>query len=279
MRHAVFGLGNVGKSLFDLLVESRLDVVGYDPRHRPGTIAEARAATIWWVCVPTIPTASRSLDFSIVAAVLRDATSQRHRPLVVVKSTLPPAAPAVLSTVYDRFAIVPEWLVERRAAETIRNPARIVVGADSGLHDEVLAALRAVEPWRYAPVIRTTPIEAVMVKLGANAMLAARVGLANELAEGCEALGARAAVVLRAIGADPRIGPAHMEVPGPDGMRGFGGGCLPKDLDALVTGIAEPPGFAAVALANRARRPDAYPEIVARRSDRFPEVDAAAGSR
>ena len=33
---------------------------------------------------------------------------------------------------------------------------------------------------------------------------------------------------------DSRIGKSHLMVPGPDGDRGFGGHCFPKDLKALV---------------------------------------------
>tara|TARA_Y100000813_G_C23889035_1_gene224028 strand:- start:162 stop:470 length:309 start_codon:yes stop_codon:yes gene_type:complete len=34
--------------------------------------------------------------------------------------------------------------------------------------------------------------------------------------------------------AEGRIGPSHLQVPGPDGKLGFGGACFPKDLSALI---------------------------------------------
>ncbi len=33
---------------------------------------------------------------------------------------------------------------------------------------------------------------------------------------------------------DSRIGKSHMMVPGPDGKKGFGGSCFPKDINALM---------------------------------------------
>ena len=33
---------------------------------------------------------------------------------------------------------------------------------------------------------------------------------------------------------DERLGLSHWGVPGPDGDRGFGGHCFPKDLSALI---------------------------------------------
>jgi UDPglucose 6-dehydrogenase len=33
---------------------------------------------------------------------------------------------------------------------------------------------------------------------------------------------------------DGRIGTTHMNVPGPDGKLGWGGGCFPKDVAAII---------------------------------------------
>jgi UDPglucose 6-dehydrogenase len=33
---------------------------------------------------------------------------------------------------------------------------------------------------------------------------------------------------------DGRIGHTHLGVPGPDGKRGFGGSCFPKDIQAMI---------------------------------------------
>ena len=37
---------------------------------------------------------------------------------------------------------------------------------------------------------------------------------------------------------DKRLGKSHWQVPGPDGDFGFGGHCLPKDTNALIS-VAE----------------------------------------
>ena len=34
---------------------------------------------------------------------------------------------------------------------------------------------------------------------------------------------------------DGRIGHSHLSVPGPDGKKGFGGSCFPKDIQALIS--------------------------------------------
>ena len=40
--------------------------------------------------------------------------------------------------------------------------------------------------------------------------------------------------IVRAVGADDRVGMGHTRVPGFDGKRGFGGACLPKDTRAFL---------------------------------------------
>ena len=53
---------------------------------------------------------------------------------------------------------------------------------------------------------------------------------ASLLAEKC---GADWDVAIKGFLMDSRIGQSHYQVPGPDGKLGFGGHCLPKDINAL----------------------------------------------
>ena len=66
-------------------------------------------------------------------------------------------------------------------------------------------------------------------------MLAVKVSFANELAEVCERFGVEWSRVQPGVGLDRRIGPDHLQV-SPE--RGFGGACLPKDLDGLIAEAA-----------------------------------------
>jgi UDPglucose 6-dehydrogenase len=81
---------------------------------------------------------------------------------------------------------------------------------------------------------------------------------ANEMAELAGRLGVSWEPVRQALVLDPRIGDGHLRVPGPDGQRGFGGSCLPKDMAALVALGAEVdvalPVVEAALVANHGRR-------------------------
>ena len=39
---------------------------------------------------------------------------------------------------------------------------------------------------------------------------------------------------IETVSLDKRIGDSHMNVPGHDGKKGFGGACFPKDISALL---------------------------------------------
>lgn len=77
-------------------------------------------------------------------------------------------------------------------------------------------------------------------------MLSVKVAFANEISQICEALDSKGLnidydKVVEYAKFDKRLGDSHWSVPGPvpthDGryVRGFGGHCFPKDINALMT--------------------------------------------
>jgi UDPglucose 6-dehydrogenase len=75
----------------------------------------------------------------------------------------------------------------------------------------------------------TTINSAELIKHASNSFLALKISYANMVADLAERLGADIGEVTRAMGLDPRIGPSFLSA----GL-GFGGFCLPKDLQAFV---------------------------------------------
>ena len=81
-----------------------------------------------------------------------------------------------------------------------------------------------------APVFVTTTVNsAELIKHASNSFLALKISFANSLADMCEQLGADVEEVTAAVGMDPRIGPQFLKA----GL-GFGGFCLPKDVQAFI---------------------------------------------
>ena len=72
------------------------------------------------------------------------------------------------------------------------------------------------------------------VKYFINTFLATKVSFANEMKQVCDASEIDYKRVVDLALYDARIGRSHLQVPGPDGLNGFGGKCFPKDLNAFT---------------------------------------------
>lgn len=208
-----------------------------------------------FICVGTPPLPNGDADLSAIDLVARMvATEARSPKLVVEKSTVPARTGQELKralSVYGRktnvkFSVAsnPEFLREGTAVEDFLHPDRIVVGVDDETAERQLQEI-------YHPVLErkftcpvhdgkcpagpapgwlvTTINSAELIKHASNSFLALKISYANMLADLAERLGADIGEVVRAMGLDPRIGPSFLSA----GL-GFGGFCLPKDLQAFV---------------------------------------------
>jgi UDPglucose 6-dehydrogenase len=128
--------------------------------------------------------------------------------------------------------------------EDFLHPDRIVVGVEDEVAEKQLKEI-------YRPVLErsfkcpvhsgkcpdvplpawlvTTINSAELIKHASNSFLAVKISYANMVADLAEKLGADIEEVVRAVGMDPRIGRSFFHA----GI-GFGGFCLPKDLQAFV---------------------------------------------
>lgn len=166
---------------------------------------------------------------------------------LVTKSTVPVGtARALAARVAARglagrvlVASNPEFLREGTALADALHPDRIVVGVQE---PEAAAILQELYAGIDAPLIVTNWETAELIKYAANAFLATRISLVNELADLAEATGADIVEVARGIGLDPRIGPHYLKA----GL-GYGGSCLPKDVAGLIH-MAQEEGVAPVLL-------------------------------
>ena len=70
-----------------------------------------------------------------------------------------------------------------------------------------------------------------MIKTAQNTMLASRVAIANMIYDACQNNNINYDKIKKiAFDNFEILGPHMVQVPGPDGSRGFGGKCLPKDI-------------------------------------------------
>ncbi|HEV8384145.1 MAG TPA: UDP-glucose/GDP-mannose dehydrogenase family protein [Candidatus Acidoferrales bacterium] len=208
-----------------------------------------------FICVGTPPLETGDADLSAIDNVARlIATESRSSKLVIEKSTVPVQTGQQLKralAVYGRHSGVefqvasnPEFLREGTAVLDFLYPDRIVIGVDDGAAERMLRDIyrpilertfncplpEAVRPKVPLPAFIVTTINsAELIKHASNSFLALKISYANALADLCERLNANVEEVTRAMGMDPRIGPQFLKA----GL-GFGGFCLPKDVQAFI---------------------------------------------
>jgi UDPglucose 6-dehydrogenase len=234
----IVGLGIVGRTVREALADAAIPTRGYDLYQGEGHPSDMRDCAVVLMCVPTPCSEHGGYDLTEVWACAR-MLAEHLDPgaIIAVKSTVPPGTCDRLHRAHPQleFASVPEFLVATKPRESFHDAQRIIIGARTFWAGDLLEGLmHRLVPG--AAIVRVRPIEAELLKLSANALLAAKVTVANELAEVCASHGVRWSSIQHAIGMDPRIGPAHLTVT-PE--RGFGGQCLPKDLDGLIAASRE----------------------------------------
>ena len=198
-------------------------------------------AEILMIAVGTPPQEDGSADLNHVLAVAKEVGSCVNRDLlVVVKSTVPvgtceKVAGEIRAQQDQRgtdhevaVASNPEFLKEGAAISDFMKPDRIVVGVDRESAVELLRELYAPFNRNHEKLLVMDLRSAELTKYAANAMLATKISLMNELANVAEHVGADIEQVRNGIGSDPRIGYSFI-YPG----AGYGGSCFPKDIRAL----------------------------------------------
>jgi UDPglucose 6-dehydrogenase len=244
----------------------------------PESWADAQAI---FLAVGTPSRADGAIDLSFIEAAARQvAPGLRPDAVLVVKSTVVAGTARRLREIVAEakggldFSIAsnPEFLREGSAVEDFMNPDRIVIGTDDPRARKVLESIYAPLLDRDVPCVRTTTLNAELIKYAANAFLALKIGFINEIADLCEAIGGDVAAISEGMGLDRRIGSAFLAA-GP----GFGGSCFPKDTRALAA-IGRSHGAPLHSVETLVRRNEERKSAVARRIlDLL--GDAPAGSR
>jgi len=122
----------------------------------------------------------------------------------------------------------PEFLKEGAAISDFMKPDRIVVGVEDERSEELLRELYAPFNRNHEKLLCMDVRSSELTKYAANAMLATKISLMNELSNVADRVGADIEHVRNGIGSDPRIGYSFI-YPG----AGYGGSCFPKDVRAL----------------------------------------------
>ena len=222
-------------------LHSEIKVFDKDPKKSTHTLEEVvNDSEFIFVCVPTPMKEAQGgeIDTTIIESVFSDAKSIMKlgmNPIFIIKSTVTPGTLESLQNKYPSLNIIhsPEFLTERAANLDFINASRIVLGGDKELTDEVKELFR--ERFPYKKIIQTDVTTAQFIKYMANCFFAVKVSFMNEMKQGADTLGVNWNDAMHGFVTDGRIGNSHLDVPGHDGLLGFGGKCFPKDLNAFIS--------------------------------------------
>jgi UDPglucose 6-dehydrogenase len=209
------------------------------------TSSQKQAVTsgdILFIAAGTPPKLDGSADLSAIYDIATHIGRNLHSQAVVVtKSTVPVGTSIKVKEIIQSelnkrnevidFHIVsnPEFLKEGTALDDFMKPDRIVVGAESSTGLDAMRELFAPFQRRESVIIEMDIASAELTKYTANAFLAARISLMNEISTISERVGADIEMVRHGVGSDPRIGPSFLYA-----GCGYGGSCFPKDVNSLI---------------------------------------------
>lgn len=277
--------------------QGRVDAVnaGASPLHEPGLtemlqrvrcegrltagtdLAGAVAASDLAIIAVGTPGDGEKIDLRQVEGAAREigaaiASRGEHFTIAVKSTVVPGTTDTVVRQAVEAasgkkagtfgLAMNPEFLREGSAVADFMDPDRIVVG---GLDAASVDAVMGLYDGFSCPKLRTNLRNAELIKYAFNSLLATLVSFSNEIAGMCEAMpGTDVDVVMSGVHHDRRLMPVVEGRPVRPGIlsylqagAGFGGSCLPKDVNALrvfARGVGAPsPLLDAVMAVNQAR--------------------------
>ena len=220
----IIGYGVVGKAVANGF--GKTAILLSDPKYNDLSIEYmcSKSPEAIFVCVPT-PT--DDTNYSIVKDVLRRISQTGYGNLVVVKSTILPEHLEGIDVIYN-----PEFLSRSSANEDFVNPPFVLIGGPRA--EELVEIYRKYSTVNLHKVLVTDIKTAAMAKYVMNTFYATKVTFMNQMYDVAQQLGVDWKHVTTIVSNNPWMGTHHFDVPGPDGQRGFGGPCLPKDTEAIV---------------------------------------------
>lgn len=195
-----------------------------------------RQCDLIFFCLPT----PLHHDGSCYTQILEDTIRKCNNPFKIIRSTIPVGFAAKYGCYF-----MPEFLTEANWENDFRGMKQWVVGIPmsasmSEIDDrfkelicELITTSKNNGSIEQSEIIFCDTNEAEMLKMMKNCFLSGKVSLMNEFYDFCQATHTDYTNVTEMAKMDARMGTSHFRVPGPDGHRGFGGTCFPKDTHSI----------------------------------------------
>lgn len=200
-----------------------------------------------FVTVGTPESKDEYIDLTMMKQAVKDIgvalSKTRNKPIIIIKSTvIPGTTQNVVKSLLEKhsrkkagngFGIItnPEFLQEGKSIDNTLKPHIVVIGGEDNSSINKVKKFYHDMYGNKIQIITTNHQTAELIKYANNSFLATKISFINQIANICQLLpGTNVEDVAKAIGLDPRIGNLFLKA-GP----GFGGSCLPKDLQTIIT--------------------------------------------
>jgi UDPglucose 6-dehydrogenase len=231
MKIGIIGLGAVGSANKQGFEHLGHEVLVHDIKLNT-TIRDVLSAEINFICVPTPSADDGQCDTTILESVIQELDDNNYNGIIAIRSTSVPGFTQRMIEQHKTLAIcfVPEFLRERCAA-------------DDFINNHKLLAVGTFDIWVFRKVVKAhgnlpehtehlTPTEAEVLKYYNNVYASLRVTFANVMYEICEKLNCDYTTIKNSYIKTGKAVDMYLDVS--DGLRGYGGMCLPKDTKALA---------------------------------------------
>jgi hypothetical protein len=240
MKIGIIGNGFVGKAT-KLLACLEVSVIVYDIRPEAceplgTTIEDINNCDLVFFCLPT----PMNHNGCCYTQILENSIKSISNPNKIVRSTVP-----IQFCKKHNCNFMPEFLTELNWREDFINSDYWIIGHDTNnlqFKGKIVDLFQLAEQYgviKSSKVLFTSTDEAECIKLFKNTYLSNKVSIMNEYYDICVKKDINYNNVVKLMSLDKRIGDSHMNVPGYNGLRGFGGTCFPKDTHSIYSQFQE----------------------------------------
>jgi len=232
LKVAIIGLGYVGQAIEKS--HQNDTVVICDPKREDSVAVETIGnCDAIYVSVPSPQREDGSCDTRILQSVLSKLNVPRNKSTpIIAKTTAPPSVYQKLNQQYQNLVHCPEFLTAANNCDDYLRSEFFILGGRDDFRSRAQRIISTVLPNSVG--VLTDIKTAALYKYMVNCYLATKVTFMNEFAQLADSVGVDWEDLVNITAFEKRIGKSHMQVPGADGVPGWGGMCFPKDTSALV---------------------------------------------
>lgn len=236
----IVGLGFVGTALQNSFNIKNVKTVLYD-KYKEGGIGDINKlldCNIIFLCLPTeFDKNKNEYNKDSLYEICNFFYNKKFNGLIAIKSTMEPDTTRNISEKYKNLKVLhnPEFLSSKTSFEDFHNQKHIVLGRGPNCEDVNLVYNFYKEFYPSADISVCTSNESESMKIMCNSFYSSKIMIFNEFYLLCKKNNTSFENVKNLMLKNKWINKMHTEVPGSDGKLAYGGACLTKDTNALIS--------------------------------------------